>query len=262
MCPSSSASRRFAVATALAVLLASPGAALAGDDSQGARVRRVREVDHRAAECDGRRDDHVAADRRAVPRAHRRLRPARPGDQRVHLAEPEGARRGRGARRRAESRPDARAAARDSDRDQGQLRHRRSADHRRLARAAEFCRRARRVHGAEAAPGGRRRHRQDQPPRAGLWHHVYQLVGRADAQSLRSDAQPGRIERRHGRGGRGDLRGGRHGDRHVRIDPHSVRAQQPVRPARHARALQPRRDHPAVADAGHRRAARAIGRPI
>ena len=33
----------------------------------------------------------------------------------------------------------------------------------------------------------------------------------------------------------------RHGQRHVRIDPHSRRAQQPLRPARDARPVQPRR---------------------
>ena len=66
-----------------------------------------------------------------------------------------------------------------------------------------------------------------------------------------------RIERRHRRGRRGELRGGRHGQRHLRLDPHSGGEQQPVRPARNRRAVEPHRHHPAFAYAGHRRTARA-----
>ena len=47
-------------------------------------------------------------------------------------------------------------------------------------------------------------------------------------------AHAGRVERRHRRRRRRQLRRRGHGQRHVRIDPHPVRQQQPVRPARHA----------------------------
>ena len=88
------------------------------------------------------------------------------------------------ARRRAERRPDARAAARHSDR-----RSKTTTPPSDLpttgglAGAAGIRGRARRVHGAEAARGRRGHHRQDEPARAGLRHHVDQLDGRADAQS-------------------------------------------------------------------------------
>ena len=225
--------RLFCVATATALALVSPAL---GSQAQQPAFDVFEKSIFELQNAMGAGHDHVAAARRAVPRAHRGVRPARPDDQRVHLAQPESARRGGRARRRAESRPDARPAARHPDRHQRQLRHRRTC---RPPAARWRCRiqgRARRVHGEEAAPGRRGRHRQDEPPRAGLRHHVGQLDGRTDAQSLRSDAQPGRLERRHRRGRRGELRGRRHGHRHVRIDPHSVRAQQPVRAARHARA--------------------------
>ena len=66
-----------------------------------------------------------------------------------------------------------------------------------------------------------------------------------------------RIERRHRRGDRRQLRGRGHGQRHVRIDPHSRGEPEPGRPARHARPVEPHRRDAAVVDAGHRRTAGA-----
>ena len=59
-------------------------------------------------------------------------------------------------------------------------------------------------------------------------------MGGQTRNPVRPVAQPGRLERRHRRGGRRELRRGGHGQRHLRLDPHPVGPQQPVRPARHA----------------------------
>ena len=118
----------------------------------------------------------VAGGRRAVSRAHRRLRSARAGNQRVYLAEPEGARRSRGVRRRAKA-----------DGTRGPLHgipvaigdkshHRGFADHRRIAGAAgtfsagrdAFM--VRKLRQAGAVVIGAR-----PPPRVILRHHLGQL---------------------------------------------------------------------------------------
>ena len=149
------------------------------------------------------------------------------------------------------------AAPRHPDRDQGQLRDRRHAHHRRVEGARRLRAEARRVRGEEAARRRRGHRRQDQPARARVRHHDGQLARRADAQPVRPDAQPRRIERRDGRGRRRQPRRGGPRHRHLRVGPHPGGAQQPLGPARHDRSLEPRRHHPARALAGHRRPHRA-----
>ena len=86
--------------------------------------------------------------------------------------------------------------------------------------------------------------------------NISSLTG-TNAQSVRSVSRAGRLERRHRRGDRRELRGRGHGQRHVRIDPHSGGEPESRRPARHARPVEPRRRDAAVVDAGHRRTAGA-----
>ena len=161
-----------------------------------------------------------------------------------------------GARRGAPARP----AARDSDRRQGQLRDRRP------------CRPRAGTLALTGFTTGRDAFQVKTLRDAGAI-----IIGKTNLHELASGittisslggqtrnpydavAQPRRIERRHRRGGGRQLRRGRHGQRHLRLDPHSVGEQQPVRPARHDGPVEPRRHHPAVAHAGHRRPAGAHG---
>ncbi len=195
------------------------GAAGGGARRSGAVLRRRGEDDSRARGGAARRHRDVAVPRDGVSGADRRVRPSRSGDQRDHHAQPERAARGRSARSRARDPRPARSAPRDSGARQGQLRHDRHADDRRLRRAARLASGSRRVSGAQAARRRRGDSRQDEPARVRARHHDGQLARRPDEESVRSDAQPRRLERRHRRRRRGELRGGRHGHRHVRIDP-------------------------------------------
>ena len=93
--------------------------------------------------------------------------------------------------------------------------------------------------GCETARGGRRDSRQDEPARARGRHHQRQLDGRPDAEPVQSRAQSRRVERRHRRGGGREFCRGWNGQRHLRIDPNSVRPQQSRRVARDAWPVEP-----------------------
>ena len=246
----------IAIAAALAVLVASPALR---SQARPRRVRRLRKIDRRAAERDGGRDDHVAADRRAVPRAHRRLRSARADDQRVHLAEPEGARRGR-RRSTPSGKPGGRAGRCTASRSRS-----------RTTTSRRICRRPADRWRSQGFAAGRdafmvRKLRQAGAVVIGKTNLHELAYGITSVSSMGGQTRnPYDPSRNPGgsSGGTGaavarELRRRRHGHRHLRIDPHSVGAQQPVRPARHARPVEPRRHHPALADAGHRRTAGAI----
>ena len=174
MCRSSNAGHRIAIAAALAVLVASPALrsqAPRRPPLRSRRPRRVREVDYRAAECDGGRHRHVARARRAVPGAHRRLRSARARLNAMIALNPQALDEAAAldAERRAGRSAGRCTAFRSSSRTTTPRRTcRRPADR---WRSPGFADRPRRVHGAEAARRRRGHHRQDQPARARLRHH-------------------------------------------------------------------------------------------
>ena len=151
-------------------------------------------------------------DRAGLPRAHRRHRPARPGDQRDHRAQSRRARDRRRARPRAPREGRARPAARHPGAAQGQHRHGGpDAHHRRLARARRVDRAARRVRRRAPARGRLRDPRQDQPERVGelprrALDQRLERARRPDAQSVRARSQHERLELGLGRGDRGQPR--------------------------------------------------------
>ena len=203
------------------------------------------------------RHRHLTSTGRAVPGAHRRARQAGTGDQRVHHGEPCGTRGRRSPGSGATPGPPARAAARRAAGDQGQLPHRGSPDHGRHAGAVRLHAWPRCLPGCPLTRAGRHRPRQDEPPRAGVRHHVDQLGGWSDEESVRPVAQSGRIERWHRCRRRRQLRAGwpRHG--YMRLDSHSGGAQQPLGVAADVRVVEPRRRRAAVALAGRCRTDRA-----
>ena len=93
------------------------------DAGAAAAVRRLREVDHRAAGGDDPRRRDGARPGGGVPSANRDIRPGWPGHQCVHRAQSAGHGRSRGARPRTGLREGARPAPRHSRRREGQLRH-------------------------------------------------------------------------------------------------------------------------------------------
>ena len=174
------AARRWTVVSTL--VLAARGA------HRGAGADRPRFGDHRRCQ---RRVQRRHPDRRKadadVPGAHPGLRPAGPRPSRRDCGQSEGARDRARAGCGAQDQRAALAAAWHSRRAEGQLRHRRHADHRRLG-AARGLRAARRcVPGEETARGRRHHRRQGQPVRVCLRRRP-QLARRADAESARPDA--------------------------------------------------------------------------
>ena len=126
--------------------------------------------------------------------------------ERHHHGEPQGAGDRGGDGRLAAAGKRALAAAPLHPRHrQGQLQHRRHADHRRLGDAgaigpADDAFVVKRLREAGALDP-----RQVEPDRAGEGRHDGELARRADEESLRSDAHARRLERRHGRGHRGEF---------------------------------------------------------
>ncbi len=183
--------------------------------------RGARAVDPRSAGGADRRPGDVTWPGRVVPRADPGVRSGRAASQRDRADQPARAGRGRRAGSRARRKRPARPAARHPGVDQGQLRHRRHADLRRVARARHAAAVGRRLSGAQAARGRRGDPRQDDDARARLGDHQHFIADQPDAKPLRLVSHAGRIERRHRRRDRRELRRRRHGQRHLRIDPHS-----------------------------------------
>jgi len=196
---------------------------------------------HRPAPAsDGRAAHHVRGPRARLPRPHRGLRPAWPATQRDDPARsrcprPRPCPR-RGAARRAGPRP----AARDPHHPQGQLRHARPADERRLARARPPSSAGGRLRRAPAARGGRGDPRQGQHARACGRDHDDQLPGRADVQSVRPATHRRRFEWRHRGRDRGQLRRGGVGLGYLRLHPHPGRVREPRGAAPYGRPREPR----------------------
>ena len=120
-------------------------------------------------------------------------------------------------------------AALHSDHPQGQLQHRRHADHRRQRQHEGFDSAARRVHGRAHAQGRRADPRESEPAGIRARRHVDQQSRRAGAQPVRSHAHAGRIERRHGRGDRVQHGGARNRQRYRPVDPLAGFGEQPRR---------------------------------
>ena len=211
------------------------------DDDAGLRRQGggVRPGHHRGPERrDDRRHAHLREAGAAVPRPHRRVRSQGPVAARGAHPEPEGARHRARAGRRAQGQGAALRAARHPDRAEGQLRHLRHADHRRLGAARRLDPSRRCVRGEEAA--GRRR---DHP---GQGQHVGVRVGRRAQLARRPDAEPARsgahavgLLRRHRRLGRGRLRAGRPRHRHRRLGARPLHLERHRRAEADARAAQP-----------------------
>ena len=145
---------------------------------------------------------NLAIARSAVSGAHRRVRPARPGDQRRHRAQSRCADdRARSSTRNAK-RDAPRSAARHPRAHQGQHRHRRQdADDGGFARPRRKHRGARRFRRRAAARGGRGHPRQDEPERVGeLQIHALdermERSRRTDAKSVCARPHAVRIELR------------------------------------------------------------------
>ena len=214
-------------------------------------LRRRREEHQPAAGGDDRGAGVVGAAGADVHPAHQRLRPIGPAAERRHP--PQSKCRGRGActRRGAQGTWTARTAARDPGAAEGQLRHERHANDRRLARAARHRPETGCVSGREAAAGRRGAAGQGEPPRARARSHDGQLVRWLHVESLRRDARTGRIERRLRRGRGRVLRGVHAGNRHQRIDPDTQLAQLDRGPAADGGALESCRHHSVRSHPGH-----------
>ena len=245
-----------AATRSVALTSAPVGNRIVGSASIAGRDRGPRGPDarRRVRATRGRQND-VGRTRERVPRANRGLQSE---GQRVHHGPARsGAGAGESPRRRAARGAGPRSAARNSDRAQGQHRHRgRAHDGRERGLRRSRADRGRRG-GAPARRGGRHRHRQSQPPRVRVRRHVRDELLRTSPQSVGARAQSGRILGRLG--GRGldqhVLRRARY--RYRRLHPHTLvvlqrrRAQADVRPGLHPRnhsadavARPLRADHP------------------
>ncbi len=184
--------RSLAVTSAVCAAAALAACTAAPPPAPARAVLGRRGEHRRHAAGDDRGAGHLASAGRAVPAAHRALRRAR---QRHTGRQRGGARRGRPSRRRAQGWQGAGAAARHSDRAQGQHPHHRHADDRRRGRLRRLRPALRRD--PDGAPARRRRgdSRQDRAHRAGQLHrpgHAGQLqrAGRLRAEPLRPAPRP------------------------------------------------------------------------
>ena len=200
-----------------------------------------------------------ADDNRSLPLAHRRSRPARPGAAFPAGHQSRRARDRRSPRCRAPGRTHAGAAARHSDRRQGQHRHGGSHDdHRRVARARRLVSGAGCDGRAEAARRGCDPAREGQSQRMGEFpfgQGVERLerARRPVPQSVCARPQPGGLECRLRCSHLGEPCRGRHRHRDRRLDRFPLEQQRARRHQAHGRPRQSGRDHSDFAHAGHRR---------
>ena len=205
-----------------------------------------------------RRVAHLPRAGAGLPRAHRGVRQARTGAECADHRESPGAGRRRCDGRRVSQEPDGgRSVALRARRAQGQLRHRRPADDRRVALAGGIASATGRVHRAEAARRRRAHPGQGQSAGAGDGRQHRQLARRADAQPVRPHPYAGRIERWDRRSGRRGPGAGRHRQRYRTVDPIAGLGQQSRRHPADARVGQPARHHPGERHPGRGRADRA-----
>ena len=156
------------------------------------------------------------------------------------------------ARRRAQGERAAVAAARHPGRPQGQLRHVRHADHRRLGAARRIDSLEGRLRRQEAARCRRDHPRQGEHVRVRVGGRL-QLARRPVAEPARPDAHAVGFVGRHRRRDRRGVRADRPRHRHRRIDSRTGDVERHRRPQADARPAEPRRHHPAGAQLRHRR---------
>ena len=221
------------------------------------RARRGDDRRPRTAHEVGRR--HRALARRKVHGEDRGPRPQGAGAARGPRDQPRRPRDRRPARRRAQGRQSARSAPRNPGPAEGQHRDRRPDEHDGgIAGAPRGYALGRRLPRREAARGGRRHPRQDQPLRVGqlpldAFLERLERPRRAVPQSLRARPQPVGIELRFRRRGRREPVRDRRGQRDRRLDRVAVEQLRPRGSQADAGPRLAERNRADLPQPGHRR---------